>query len=86
MDYMGTYKVVLGDTTRRAEAENFYKLGNRTLSVAMRPVYHRKASGASIFAEQAGNTDTLLFHDGVKWAIAKVDEVMQFCDKFLILL
>jgi hypothetical protein len=76
MDYMGTYKVVLGDTTRREDAQRFYTLGNRTLSVAMRPVYHRKSTGASIFANQVGNTDTLIFHDGVKWAVARVDAVM----------
>jgi hypothetical protein len=64
-----------GDTTRRAEAESFYKKGNRTLSVAMRPVYHRKADGASIFADQADSTDTLLFHDGVKWTIAKTTQI-----------
>ena len=41
----------------------------------MRPVYHRKAESTSIFADQSGNTDTLLFHDGVKWAIAKTTDI-----------
>ena len=67
---------------RRAEAESFYKNGNRSLSFAMRPVYHRKAEGTSIFAEyQTGNTDTLLFHDGVKWTIAKTTDIKYIKEK-----
>jgi hypothetical protein len=79
-EYLGEYKILKEDPSELAaldDAALFFKRANRAMTASLRPIYVKRTGTGN------ASTTIVIFHEGARWAMAKINEMKKFTDPSL---